>query len=202
MSSLTVQCDPHVPHLGKSSISVSSALQSPLRIRMASHSGAFCHNMSENIYIFQEESNATRKRALQGLNSFKQKRAPKQPRKSDTQARAVRICYWQDSCNRTECHFVHLPARFLAGKKKPYKLCYDFPKAQCEREHCQYVHWAEGMEILPGQADQADNGTENGTIPSLNFKSRGIGQIFTRDSDTLARTADATIHTEWLCPCW
>ena len=65
---------------------------------------------------------------------------------------------------------------FLRGRRSLIS-CYDFPKAQCEREHCQYVHWAEGMEILPGQADWADIGTENGTIPSLNFKSCGIGQL-------------------------
>ena len=36
---------------------------------------------------------------------------------------------------------------------------------------------AEGMEVLADQADQADdNGTENGTIPSLNFTSCGLGQ--------------------------
>ena len=33
------------------------------------------------------------------------------------------------------------------------------------------------MEVLPDQADQADdNGTENGTITSLNFTSCGLGQ--------------------------
>ena len=37
------------------------------------------------------------------------------------QAKGVRIkmCYWQDSCNRTECRFMHLPARFLGGRRKP-----------------------------------------------------------------------------------
>ena len=93
---------------------------------MTSHSGAYCQSMSENIYIFQGGSNVTLKRALQG--SFKQKRVPKQARKLDTLAKAVtiKICYWQDSCNRTECRFMHLPARFLAGKQKPYKLCFNF----------------------------------------------------------------------------
>ena len=169
---------------------------------MASHSGVYCQNMSGNIYIYQGTSPATLNQGTspttqnqgtspatqnrgtnaatqhQGTNAAKRKRGQqgtskqnkaKQARKTD-----VKICYWQDSCRRWKCHFVHLPSRLLSGKKKPYKLCYHFPTAECKREDCQYVHWVEGMAVLP--VDQEDRADDNGTISSQSFTSRGVGQ--------------------------
>ena len=84
---------------------------------MASHSGTYCLNMSES--MFQSSDSATWKRALQ--NFSKQNKA-KQACKSGTQSADRKICHYQDSCNRPECHFVHLPSRYLSEKKKPYKV--------------------------------------------------------------------------------
>ena len=103
-------------------------------------SGAHFHNVYGNIVIFQGPDEQ-RKRAYSGAMKGKNQTPAKKAKKPKTDQR---ICFWQEACKRPsgQCHFRHLPEKYLVGKMKPYKLCYAFP--DCTRESCPYVHWTGG----------------------------------------------------------
>ena len=51
-----------------------------------------------------------------------------------------KLCFYQTKSHHRSCPFLNLPKQFLLNKRKPFKLCYNFPN--CNRPNCVFVHWA------------------------------------------------------------